>query len=173
MQRSEVDLDASDSGQLCAQGARIAQRIAAWADARVLLSEVALYGDRLFGGGASSTPLNLAVRYDQSQMIEGFDDWIEQLRTDFAGLRTSVREPLRVLTPDCGDAWSAIIEGVELTASRHGKVRLVSVPALAPAKPRAADKSGQPNWWLWKPSKCHFAAHSNLDVQPVSPRSGH
>jgi hypothetical protein len=171
MQRSGAEFETRDSGQLSARAVRTLHRVALWADARAVLSDVALYGDRLFGG-ASSTPLNLAVRYDQSQMIEGFDDWIEQLRTDFAGLRASVAEPLNILTPDYGAAWSAIVDGVELGASRDGKVRLIS--ALAPRSAPAGDDqpSSRRNWWILKPGKRPVPAHAALSGLPMALSAG-
>jgi hypothetical protein len=171
MQRSGAEFDAGDNGQLSADAVRIVHRVAVWADARALLSDVALYGDRLFGG-ASRTPINLAVRYDQSQMIEGFDDWIEQLRTDFTGLRTLVGEPLNILTPDYGAAWSAIVDGIELASSREGKVRLISAQAPAPGPVGADLKSGRRNWWIWKPEKRTVATHTFGRDLPMAPRAG-
>ena len=166
MQRRGAEFEAHDLGQLNAQAVRIVHRVAVWADARAILSDVALYGGCLFDG-TSSSPLNLAVRYDQSQMNEGFDDWIEQLRTDFAGLRTSVGQPLNVLTPDNGAAWIAVVDGIELTSTRDGKVRLISGKAVAPGQVRADLQ----NRWSWMPRKPTFAAHAYLQRRPLAPRA--
>jgi hypothetical protein len=115
-----------------------------WATDRPILRDLALYGERIRRKELNKSPLQLAVRFDDRHMSDGFDDWIEQLRTNFAGLAAMVGEPVAVLTPDMKSDWTAVQCGKELRVPTAQKVRIITTPAAPmtpPGRTKAADRS--------------------------------
>ena len=110
----------------------IVRTVARWADLHPVVEDVILFGDRLRSDRTGRPPLSLAVRYDPDRLTEGFDDWIEQLRTDFADLRSWLGMPIDVILPNHGDGWFLIENGAEVPAMAHGKVRCVLTNPVAP-----------------------------------------
>src|SRR5512137_2250926 len=99
MQRVEANVGEGENAPLAHDVQKLARAVATWAAERPILSDVALFGERLRAGHRNA-PLQIAVRYDDQRMIEGFDDWIEQLRTNFSGLSAMVGQRVDVLTPE-------------------------------------------------------------------------
>ena len=97
-----------------------------WAVDRPILHDVSLFGQRLRQNHNGAHPVEFAARFDDARLNEGFDDWIEQLRTGFANLSEALREPVCVLTPDMRPAWHAIVYGTELRALAAVKVRIMT-----------------------------------------------
>jgi hypothetical protein len=116
----------------------VLRSLARWAAERPVLLDVTLFGDPLRRANDPSQPLPLAVRYDEQRMTEGFDDWIEQLRSGFRDLAVSLRQNVDVAPPNDARTWDLIARGTEIPALRHGKVRCVLTPA-EPARAAAAD----------------------------------
>jgi hypothetical protein len=130
MQQSGLSTDLAGSETLTADLRKILGVVANWAADRPVLADVVLFGSRLRPERPRFTPIELAVRYDERGMTDGFDDWIEQLRSDFSDLRAALSEPVRVLTPDHGPSWRSIIEGTTIPEIGMGKVRVLRAPAL-------------------------------------------
>jgi hypothetical protein len=150
MQRIE-DITASHEHEPWAPDVqRLLRVVGGWAAERPLLLDVVLFGDRLRAGNHHGQPVNIAVRFDDARMMEGFDDWIEELRTNFVGLATALNEPVAVTTPDMGACWRSVVFGVEAPALIWGKVRIVSAPAQQPvrATPKGAAQRQSP-WTRW------------------------
>jgi hypothetical protein len=112
--------------------------LAKWAADRPILLDVTVFGDRLRRNADPALPLTLAVRYDEQRMTEGFDDWIEQLRTGFKDLARSLGQPVEVAPPNDAAAWELIARGVEVRGLKRGKVRCVATPVLSLAAEAAA-----------------------------------
>ncbi len=112
--------------------------LAKWAADRPILLDVTLFGDRLRPNADPAQPLSLAVRYDEQRMTEGFDDWIEQLRTGFMDLTRSLGKPVEVAPPNDAAAWELIARGVEVRGLKRGKVRCVATPVRSKAAEAAA-----------------------------------
>lgn len=149
MQRVEASADISDQSSLAPDVQNLVRTIALWAAERPILSDVVLFGDRLRVGAPRHSPVELAVRYDERYMIEGFDDWIEQLRTNFADLSTALLERVDILTPDQKTPWDAVVHAADIPALAMGKVRIVPTPANA-SKTMPTEPS--PRWsfaWTW------------------------
>lgn len=140
---------------------RLIKVVAGWASERPLLHDVALFGLRLRPGHNGSHPLVCAVRFDDARMIDGFDDWIEQLRTRFGGLAQALGEPVIVVTPDMRSAWLGIVHGTEVRALASNKVRIITARAPEPAdrvSHPAPHRPAPPSRWpaLWQVIAGHF-----------------
>ncbi len=125
MQRVDAGADAGDFVRLAPDVQNLTSAVSDWAAERPILAEVILYGDRLRASHRGLAPVQIAVRYDDRRMVDGFDDWIEQLRTNFAELSARLSEPVTVLTPDCRAEWDIATRGTEIPAFSINKVRLV------------------------------------------------
>ncbi|MCU0732669.1 MAG: hypothetical protein MUE84_13930, partial [Hyphomonas sp.] len=106
-------------------------------------------------------PLVCAVRFDDARMIDGFDDWIEQLRTRFGGLAEALGEPVTVVTPDMRSAWHSIVHGVEVRGLASNKVRIITAQAPRTAhgtRQPAPHRPTRPARWpaLWQVIADHF-----------------
>jgi len=118
----------------------LVRTIAQWADLRPVLGEVILFGDRVRSTAGRAAPVEIAVRYDPLRLDEGFDDWIEQLRTGFQDLHAVLCQPVEVALPNHSDAWPLIARGTALEDLARGKVRCVATPpreAVAPGSAHA------------------------------------
>lgn len=115
-----------EHGPLASDLQRLVRVVGAWAANRPLILDVCLFGRRIRPNHSGAHPLTCAVRFDDARMVEGFDDWIEELRTNFAGLAQTLGEPVSIITPDMQSAWQAIINGTEFRALASGKVRIVT-----------------------------------------------
>lgn len=111
---------------------RLVRIVAIWAAERPLVYDVFLSGPRIRPGHNSTQTLQCAVRFDEAHLIEGFDDWIEDLRSNFASLSEALGEPVNVITPDMRRTWTASVKGTELHALSFGKVRIVTAEACEP-----------------------------------------
>ncbi|MGZ8410035.1 MAG: hypothetical protein ACXWVS_08975 [Hyphomicrobium sp.] len=153
MQRVEAKSDEGDFARLAPDVPELIRAVSDWAAERPIVAEVVLFGDRLRAGRGNLAPVQIAVRYDDRRMVDGFDDWIEQLRTNFADLSMRLSEPVTVLTPDCKTDWDAASRGTEIPAFSTDKVRLVVVqtdrpPCPAPASHRPS-RLRQALHWTW------------------------
>ena len=153
MQRIEPETGGIRIDALAPDMGRVARIVDGWATDRPILRDVSLFGDRLLSV-SSKSPIELAVRFDDRRMEDGFDDWIEQLRTNFAGLAKALGEPVSVTTPEMGATWRSIVYGTERQDIATGKVRFISVRAELPAGVTAATR-GQTIASLW-PANWHF-----------------
>lgn len=162
MQRVEAGANEGDYAQLAPDLPKLIRAVSDWAAERPIVAEVILFGDRLLAGRRNLIPVQMAVRYDERRMVDGFDDWIEQLRTNFADLSTRLSEPVTVLTPDCKADWSAATHGTEIPAFSTDKVRLVLQTALPP-RPAPASHRLSRLWqalhWTWPSISEPLAAH--------------
>jgi hypothetical protein len=149
MQRIEPKTNGTISDALAPDMSRVARIVDGWATDRPILRDVSLFGERLISA-CSKSPIELAVRFDDRRMEVGFDDWIEQLRTNFAGLANALGEPVSVTTPDMGATWRSIVFGTERQGLATGKVRIISAPAeLHAGFTRAAITRSQTIGSLW------------------------
>jgi hypothetical protein len=142
---------------------RLIKVVAAWAFERPLLQDVSLFGQRIRPGHNGAHPLVCAVRFDDVRMNDGFDDWIEQLRTRFGDLAKALGEPVTVVTPDMRSAWLGIVHGTEVRALASDKVRIITVPAPGPAEGVGQPTTDRPTTaghWpaLWQVIAGHFAS---------------
>lgn len=132
MRPDQAPIATSDIARMGADVLPVVRLLARWADERPALFDVTLFGDRVRAGqgttGGTKARLMLAVRYDEARLTDGFDDWIEQLRTGFSDLSAALREPVDVVPPTDGETWRLIGEGEEIAAARSGKVRVVLTP---------------------------------------------
>ncbi|MCU0954595.1 MAG: hypothetical protein MUC37_08280 [Hyphomicrobium sp.] len=103
---------------------RLIRQVAVWASARPIILNVALFGDRV-RFNPNPAVLELAVRFDETRMVEGFDDWIEQLRTNFSELEALIGEKIAVTTPDNSAMCRRVFAGRDLEALAIGKVRVM------------------------------------------------
>jgi hypothetical protein len=103
---------------------RLIRQVAIWASGRPIILDIALFGDRIRSGRKPAV-LELAVRFDENRMVEGFDDWIEQLRTNFHELETLLGERVSVVPPENTAACSRVFAGRDLQALASGKVRVI------------------------------------------------
>jgi hypothetical protein len=106
MQRVEAIVDASDNAPLADDVLKLVRDVATWAADRPIVSNVTLFGERLRAGYRDHTAVQIAVAYDEQRMVDGFDDWIEQLRTNFADLSAQLGQQVTVFTPECPN-WQA------------------------------------------------------------------
>ncbi len=113
---------------------RLIKVVADWASERPLLRDVSLFGPRIRPGHIGAHPLVCAVRFDDARMIDGFDDWIEQLQTRFSDLDQALGEPVTVITPDMRSAWHSIVHGTEVRALALNRVRIITARAPEPAE---------------------------------------
>ncbi|MGE5267446.1 MAG: hypothetical protein ACM3L9_08785, partial [Deltaproteobacteria bacterium] len=97
----------------------------------------ALFGDRI-RHGSNPAVLELAVRFEETRMIEGFDDWIEQLRTNFSELESLLGEKVSVVTPENAAAYRHVFRGRDLQALANGKVRVMLAMGDRTPAPRDA-----------------------------------
>lgn len=153
MQRFDAGPSEGDYARLSPDIPKLIRAVSDWAGERPILAEAILFGDRLRASGRTLAPVQIAVRFDDRRMIDGFDDWIEQLRTNFADLSTRLSEPVSVLTPDCKADWDLATSGTDVPAFSTDKVRLVlrqTILAPTPA-PRAHRPSllWQALHWTW------------------------
>jgi len=125
MRSHSADFAGASSEGLCPDLVPILRTVSRWADLHPLVSDVIIFGDRIRSGHAKRAVLHLAVCYDPDKLNEGFDDWIEQLRTDFADLRSWLGMPLDVTLPNHGQGWSLIGAGTDVADMARGKVRCV------------------------------------------------
>jgi len=147
MQRVEGITNLSKHGPLASDVQKLIRIVGRWADERPLLLDAALFGDRLLHGHNEQHPVNIAVRFDETRMVEGFDDWIEQLRTGFAELASTLGEPVCITTPDMGTRWRSVVFGTELFALATGKVRIIAAAAEPPAPPVKSSASRRRTSW--------------------------
>ncbi len=126
MQPVEHSASGCEKSRLAPDIHRIIRVVSNWSAERPILSDVALFGDRMKLDRTTPATVLLAVEFDPQRMLDGFDDWIEQLRTNFSELAAGLREPVTVLTPEMKPAWSAVRVGEEMRALAKGKVRIVS-----------------------------------------------
>lgn len=124
-----------EHGPLASDVQRLIRLVGTWAADRPLLLDVSLFGQRIRPNHKGAHPVQIAVRFDDARLTDGFDDWIEQLRTNFASLATSLGEPVSVTTPDMRAAWLAIVNGTELDALGAGKVRIITALVRQSAEP--------------------------------------
>jgi len=124
MQRAGESRVEVENGPLALDLPRLVRQVAIWASARPIISNVALFGDRI-RPGRDTAVLQLAVRYDETRMTEGFDDWIEQLRTSFSELESLLGEKVSVVTPENAAACRHVFRGRDLQALANGKVRVI------------------------------------------------
>lgn len=103
---------------------RLIRQVAVWASARPIVLNVALFGDRI-RFNPNPAVLELAVRFDETRMVEGFDDWIEQLRSNFSELELLLGEKIAVTTPDNTAMCRRVFAGRDLQALAIGKVRVI------------------------------------------------
>jgi len=125
MRPDQAPIGTSDIACMGADVLPLVRILVRWADERPALLDVTLFGDRVRAGRGTKARLMLAVRYDEARLTDGFDDWIEQLRTGFSDLSAALREPVDVVPPTDGATWRLIDEGEEIAAARSGKVRVV------------------------------------------------
>ena len=153
MQRVEADADEGDYARLAPDVPKLIRAVSDWAAERPIVAEVILFGDRLRASRQNLAPVQIAVRYDDRRMVDGFDDWIEQLRTNFADLSTRLTEPVTVLTPDCKADWDVATRGTEIPAFSTDKVRLVLLQTARPPCPAPAAHRLSRLWqalhWTW------------------------
>ena len=97
--------------------------VAKWAERRPILSEVIVFGSWVRGDHTFETPLELAVRYGDPFVEDAFDDWIEQLRTDFEDLRCILPVSVQIAMPNDAEAWRFIQFGTQRGELAQGKVR--------------------------------------------------
>jgi hypothetical protein len=160
--------ETEEHGPLAADVQKLVRIVGHWAAERPLLHEVSLFGQRLRPNHNGTHPVELAVRFDDARLNDGFDDWIEELRTNFAALSRALGEPVTVVTPDMRTAWWPIVHGSELPALAAGKVRIITAPAVpiansarsAAASTRAAPTSRWPAIW-------HFFASATSPRRPA------
>lgn len=124
MQRAGESRGEVEDGPLALDLQRLIRQVAIWASARPIILDVAMFGDRI-RCGRSPAILELAVRFDETRMVEGFDDWIEQLRTNFAELESLIGEKISVATPDNMAICRRVFAGRDLQALASGKVRVI------------------------------------------------
>jgi hypothetical protein len=141
MHRLEAGADIRDDARLASDVQKLICAVADWAGQRPILADVTLFGERLRAGHHGLAPVQIAVRYDDRRMLDGFDDWIEQLRTNFADLTARLSEPVTVLTPDRKAEWNLATQGREIPVLSTDKVRLVlnepvRLPSQSTAPPR-------------------------------------
>jgi hypothetical protein len=137
MQRAGESSGGCEHKPLAPDIQRLIRIVACWAAERPIVLELALFGDRVYAAARPPAPLTVAVRFDDRRMNDGFDDWIEQLRTNFAELESELGEKVSVLTPDLGTCCTRAFLGTEIRALAVGKVRVVieseaPVPEAAP-----------------------------------------
>jgi len=148
--------ETEEHGPLAADVQKLVRIVGHWAAERPLLHEVSLFGQRLRPNHGDAHPVELAVRFDDARLNDGFDDWIEELRTNFAALSRALGEPVSVVTPDMRTAWWTIVHGTELPALAAGKVRIITAPAVPIANPpqsALASRRAAPTWrWtaIWQ-----------------------
>jgi hypothetical protein len=153
MQRVEAGPNEGDYARLAPDVPKLVRAVSDWAAERPIVAEAIVFGDRLRAGRRNDAPVQIAVRYDEGRMVDGFDDWIEQLRMNFADLSTRLSEPVTVLTPDCKADWDMATRGTEIPAFSTNKVRLVLLqtalpPCPAPASHRLS-RLRQALAWTW------------------------
>jgi hypothetical protein len=124
MQRAGESGTGIDDEPLALDLQRLIRQVALWASGRPIVLDIALFGDRIRFGRKPAV-LELAVRFDENRMVEGFDDWIEQLRTNFHELEALLGERVSVVPPDNKAACSRIFAGRDLQALAIGKVRVI------------------------------------------------
>lgn len=139
-----------EHGPLASDVQRLIRLVGTWAAERPLLLDVSLFGQRIRPNHKGAHPVQIAVRFDDARLTDGFDDWIEQLRTNFAHLATSLGEPVSVTTPDMRTAWLNIIHGTELQALAAGKVRVITASSRQSIEPvRTQTHTHLPVWPSW------------------------
>lgn len=137
MRPDEARIGPSGIAHISAEVVPLIRVLARWADERPALLDATLFGERVRAGHAPSARLTVAVRYDEARLTEGFDDWIEQLRSGFSDLSAALRLPVDVIPPTDRDVWTLIGAGEEAAAMRNGKIRVVLTPtATATPIPR-------------------------------------
>lgn len=124
MQRAGESRSQTEDVPLALDLQRLIRQVAIWASARPIILDVALFGDRI-RHGSNPAVLELAVRFEETRMIEGFDDWIEQLRTNFSELESLLGEKIAVATPDNSTICRRVFGGRDLHALATGKVRVI------------------------------------------------
>lgn len=153
MQRVDAGPIEGDDARLAPDVPKLIRAVSDWAAERPIVAEAILFGDRLRANNRKVAPVQIAVRYDDRRMVDGFDDWIEQLRTNFADLSTQLSEPVSVLTPDCKADWDSATRGTDLPALSIDKVRLVlRQTTLTPTPTSATDRFSrlwQALHWTW------------------------
>jgi hypothetical protein len=137
MQRAGKSGTGIDDEPLALDLQRLIRQVALWASGRPIVLDIALFGDRIRSGRKPAV-LELAVRFDENRMVEGFDDWIEQLRTNFHELETLLGERVSVVPPENTAACSRIFAGRDLQALASGKVRVIASIGDDEASPREA-----------------------------------
>jgi hypothetical protein len=152
MQRVDAGPTEGDYARLAPDLPKLIRAVSDWAAERPILAEVILFGDRLCAN-QTLAPVQIAVRFDDRRMMDGFDDWIEQLRTNFADLNRRLSEPVVVVTPDCKADWDLAVAGTDLPAFSTDKVRLVLrqiIQAPTPAPPaHRLSRFWQALHWTW------------------------
>ncbi|OYW55387.1 MAG: hypothetical protein B7Y80_13910 [Hyphomicrobium sp. 32-62-53] len=160
--------ETEEHGPLAGDVQKLVRIVDRWAAERPLLDEVSLFGQRLRPNHNGSHPVELAVRFDDARLNDGFDDWIEELRTNFAALSRALGEPVSVVTPDMRKAWWTIVHGTELSALATGKVRIITAqaePAAACVRATIASRRAAPTW-RW-PAIWQFLASATTPRRPA------
>lgn len=136
MERAQAIPHASKDAPLADDALTLARGVAIWAAERPIVAHVTLFGERICAGYRNDAAVQIAVAYDEKRMVEGFDDWIEQLRTDFAELSTRVGQKVSVLTPESGVDWEIVYRSTKLPALPQSKVYwckvIIPLPASEP-----------------------------------------
>lgn len=148
MQRLTDHSHDDGTGPLTSDALRLVRIVARWASSRSILRDAVLFGDRLQSGRRGSSSVEVYVTFDRQHLEDGFDDWIEQLRTRFVTLSDVLDEPVSVLTPDCRDYASVMKNHIELPAFNVGKARLaVPRPASETTEIRASVATSHSGSW--------------------------
>jgi hypothetical protein len=137
MQRAGESGTGIDDEPLALDLQRLIRQVALWASGRPIILDIALFGDRIRSARKTAV-LELAVRFDENRMVEGFDDWIEQLRTNFHELETLLGERVSVVPPENTATCSRIFAGRDVQALASGKVRVIVSMSDDEATPRDA-----------------------------------